>query len=172
VSASEDGVDGDPIRAANDLEAANGAFLAFLDSLGEREWRAIDTSEGWPVAAVAYHVADGYRIHLRWLDLLRRGEPVPGTPGDLDAENARTAQDAMGLSPGVIRSAAETAGRMLVAAVRGLGPGEVEASAALGPLGGRKMTVGSLLEITAWHVRSHMRSMRLAVQSGRQGPGS
>jgi uncharacterized damage-inducible protein DinB len=150
-------------RAARRLEAANHDLLELLASLSDEQWRATRTVEGWPVIALAYHVADGYRIHLRWLDFLRARQPVPGTPADLDEENARTVADARGLSPGVVRSAAETAGRLLVAYVRDLDPDELHLSAPHGPLGGDEISVESMLDITAWHVLEHLASMRAAV---------
>jgi uncharacterized damage-inducible protein DinB len=157
--ASEDRIE----RVAARLEAANRDLLEFLASLGDAQWRVTGTVEGWPVIALAYHVADGYRIHLRWLDFLRTGQSVPGTPAALDEENARTAADARELSPGVVRSAAETAGRLLVAYVRDLDPDELRLSRPHGPLGGDEVSVESMLDIAAWHVREHLASMRVAV---------
>jgi hypothetical protein len=151
-------------EAAADLEAAQHEVLGFLRSLSGAQWSATGTREGRPVAAVAYHVADGYRIHLRWLDLLRLGQPVPGTPADLDAENARTLADAAELPTDVVVSAVETAGRLLVAYVRDLEDGELSVSAPHGPLGHDEMSVDFMLDITAWHVREHLGSMRAAVE--------
>ena len=150
--------------AAEELEAANRDVVGFLGALTEEEWRAVDTSEGWPVRAVAYHVADGYRIHMRWLDLLRAGRPVPGTPDDLDAENARAVADAQQLSTGTVLAAVETAARLIVAYVRDLDGEELTRSARHGPLGGQRVSVDFVLDIAVWHVREHLRSMRLAVE--------
>jgi uncharacterized damage-inducible protein DinB len=149
-------------RAAGHLEAANREVMAFLASLGPDRWEATGTEEGWPVRGVAYHVADGYRIHLRWLDLLRRQEAVPGTPLGLDRENAQAVADAASLSPPVILAALQTAGRLLVAYLRGLDPVELDRSARHGQLGGRQVSVRDMLGIAPWHVRSHLLSMRQA----------
>jgi uncharacterized damage-inducible protein DinB len=150
--------------AAQDLDAANRDVVGFLGALTEDQWRAVDTSEGWPVLAVAYHVADGYRIHMGWMDLLRGGRPVPGTPGDLDAENARAVADAKALPKEAVLPAVETAGRLIVAYVRDLDGGELTRSARHGPLGGRQVRVDNVLDIAVRHVREHLRSMRLAVE--------
>lgn len=153
-------------RAADDLEEANRELLQFLDGLARERWEAGATPEGWSVLAAAYHVADGYRIHLRWLDLLREGEPVPGTPRDLDAENAQTVADAGELTPEDVVAAARTAGRLLVAYVRGVGAAELSASAVHGPLGRADVSVEDVLEIAAWHVRHHLRGMRATIGLG------
>ena len=145
------------------LEDANRDLLAFLASVEEEQWRMTGTAEGWPVAALAYHIADGYRIHLRWLDHMRKGEPVPGTPADLDAENARTVADAEEMSAEVVMSALETGGRLLAAYVRGLEPDELTVSVPHGPLGGDDTSVDFMLDIASWHVREHLRSLRRAV---------
>lgn len=113
---------------------------------------------------MAYHVADGYRIHMRWLDLLREGRPVPGTPDDLDAENARAVADAKELPKEAVLPAVETAGRLIVAYVRDLDEDEVTRSARHGPLGGQPVSVDFVLDIAVWHVLEHLRSMRLAVE--------
>jgi uncharacterized damage-inducible protein DinB len=150
--------------AAEELEAANHDVVAFLRELTEDQWHSVDTSEGWPVLAVAYHVADGYRIHMRWLDLLRGGYPVPGTPADLDAENARAVADARELPEEAVLPAVETAGRLIVAYVRDLDSDALTRSARHGPLGGRQVSVDFVLDIAVWHVREHLQSMRLAVE--------
>ena len=151
------------VSAADELEAANRDIVGFLGALTDTEWQAIGTSEGWPLLAVAYHVADGYRIHMQWLDLLRAGRPVPGTPDDLDAENARAAADAKELPKEVVLRAVETAGRLIVAYVRDLGSEELTRSARHGPLGGRDVSVDLVLDIAPWHVREHLRNMGAAV---------
>jgi hypothetical protein len=152
------------VFAADDLEEANREIVGFLGVLTEEQWQATGTPEGWPVVAVAYHVADGHRIHMRWLDLLRRGRAVPGTPADLDAENARAVADTKDLPSGAVLSAIETAGRLIVAYVRDIDADELTRSAPHGPLGGRDVSVDFVLDITAWHVREHTRSMRAAVE--------
>jgi hypothetical protein len=152
------------VFVADELEAANREIVSFLGLLTDEQWQATGTPEGWQVTAVAYHVADGYRIHMRWLDLLRRGRAVPGTPDDLDVENASAAADAMDLPKTVVLSAVETAGRLIVAYIRDLDADELSRSAPHGPLGGRDASVDFVLDITAWHVREHLRSMRAAVE--------
>jgi uncharacterized damage-inducible protein DinB len=152
------------VLAADDLEAANREIVDFLGRLTEDQWQATVTPECWPVTAVAYHVADGYRIHMRWLDLLRRGRAVPSTPADLAAENARAVADAKDLPTAVVLSAVETAGRLIVAYVRDLDTDELTRSAPHGPLGGRDVSVDFVLDITAWHVREHLGSLRTAVE--------
>jgi DinB superfamily len=149
--------------AADELESANRELLAFLASLEGEQWAAVTTDERWPVRGAAYHVADGYRIHIRWLEFLRVGKAVPGLPADLDAENARAVADAADLSPEVIAAAADTAGRLLVAYVRGLRGEELSRSAPHGQLGGRRVAVSDMLDISPWHVRTHLAGMRRAV---------
>lgn len=152
-------------RAAADLESANRDLADFLASLPDDQWRTASTAEGWPVIAAAYHVADGYRLHILWLDHLRLGHAVPGTPEDLDKANAQAVSDAAELAPNTVMSAVALSGRLLAAHVRGLQLHELTASASHGPLGGRRITVEEMLDIAVWHVREHLRNMRSAVAS-------
>jgi hypothetical protein len=158
-------------RSIADLEAANRDLSEFLGSVTEEQWRAAGSNEGWPVSALAYHIAEGYRIHMLWLEHLRLGQEVPGTSEELDDANARTAEDAVGLSPETVQRAVETGGRLLVAYLRGLGSEEIDRSAPHGPLGGDEMSVADMLEIAPWHVREHLDSMRSAV-SRQEGSGT
>lgn len=155
--------DGRIVAAADELEAANRDIVGYLGSLTEAQWRAIGGPDGWPVLALAYHVADGYRIHMRWLDLLRAGRPVPGTADDLDAENARTVADAKQLPKEAVLLAVETAGRLMVAYVRDLDGEELTRSAPHGPLADRTVSVDFVLDIAAKHVREHLGDMRAAM---------
>ncbi|HEV8420059.1 MAG TPA: DinB family protein [Actinomycetota bacterium] len=147
-------------RSIEELEAANGELLAFLDTLTDEQWRTGRSKEGWPVCALGYHIADGYRLHLLWIEYLRRGQEVPGSPEELDQANARTAEDAAGFSLRTARRAVETGGRLLVAYLRGLRSEEIDRSAPHGPLGGKEVSVADMLEITPWHVREHLSSLR------------
>jgi hypothetical protein len=149
--------------AVSHLERAGEELMSLLASMDREQWAAIGTAEGWPVKALAYHVADGHRIHLRWLDHMRKREPVPGTPAELDAENARTVADAGELSPDVVMSAVRTGGRLLAAYVRGLHPDELRFAVPHGPLGGEDTSIDFMLDIATWHVREHLASLRAAV---------
>lgn len=150
-------------RSVFALEAANRDLRRFLSSLTEEQWGATDSKEGWPVSAVAYHIADGYRIHILWLEHLRLGDRVPGTSEELDEANARTARDAVAFNPETVRRAVEAGGRLLVAYLCGLGSEEIDRSAPHGPLGGGEVSVADMLEISPWHVREHLDSLRSAV---------
>jgi uncharacterized damage-inducible protein DinB len=151
-------------QAARDLEAANRELAAFLSGLTPKQWRTARTPEGWPLLGAAYHVADGYRIHMRWLDRLRRAERIPGGPADLDEENARAIADAEELDSDVVMSAIQTAGRLLVACLREIDADELKSSARHGPLE-QDVSVDRLLDIAGWHVREHLRTMRAAVSA-------
>lgn len=163
MNSNDLGMDARVERSVTELEAANRDLHDFLGSLTEEQWRAEASNEGWPVCAVAYHIAEGYRIHMLWLEHLRLGQEVPGSPEELDDANARTAQDALALSPDTVRRAVETGGRLLVAYLHGLGSHEIDRLAPHGALGGDPVSVAEMLEIAPWHVREHLGSMRSAV---------
>jgi DinB family protein len=149
--------------AITDLEEGNRDLLDFLASLTDQQWRAVSEEERWPVRAVAYHIADGFRIHMLWIEHLRLRQPVPGTPEQSDEENARTAGESAAMSPLTIRAAARTAGRLIVAYLGELRSEELGRSASHGPLGGREVGVQEMLEIAPCHVREHLKSMNAAV---------
>jgi uncharacterized damage-inducible protein DinB len=151
-------------EAAQDLEAANRDLAEFLSGVSLQQWRTARTPEGWPLIGAAYHVADGYRIHMRWLDRLRKAEPIPGGPADLDEENARTIADAEELTVEVVMSAVQTGGRLLVAYLKDLDADELKSSARHGPLE-EDVSVDDMLDITVWHVQEHLSTMRAVVST-------
>lgn len=154
-------------RSIEELESAN-RLLEFLGTLTEEQWLSASSKGGWPVPALAYHIADGYRLHLLWLEHLRFRHDVPGSPQDLDEGNARTAHDAYAFGPETTRRALDSGGRVLVAYLRGLGSEELDRSARHGPLGGHEVSVADMLEIAPRHVREHLASLQVAV--ARPGP--
>lgn len=121
------------------------------------------------MCALAYHIADGYRLHVLWIEHLRLGQEVPGSPAELDEGNARMAEDAAEFSLETVRRAVESGGRLLIAYLSGLRPEESDRAAPHGPLGGKEISVADMLEIATWHVREHLASLRSCL-AGRRFP--
>ena len=151
-------------HAADDLDSATRELLDLISLVPEAAWNAGQTAEGWPVAAVARHIAKGYLIHMGWLDHLRRGERVPGSPPDLDRQNERDARSMRERAE--VISEIERNSTRLAGYFRDLQPREISQAGPHGPLGGDAISVEEMLGICAWHVRSHMESVRAAM-SGR-----
>jgi hypothetical protein len=156
-------------NVAADNEATNEELLDLVAPLDEQEWISSGTREGWPVAAVARHIASGYSIHAEWISHVRRGESVVGTPDDLDKENAEAAGQPVRKQDVV----AEIRGALpkLLESLEDLDPDELRRSAWVGPID-QEASVGELANIAAWHVRHHTESIRLAVSEENQRPES
>jgi hypothetical protein len=146
------------------LERANTALLDLLTSLPSEAWEKVAPTEGWPVRATARHIGDGYRIHRRWLELLLRGVAVPGTPTELDEENARTAMESAGMPPERIIAEIDSEGRDLAIYLGALDLDRAgDRAVCHGPLGGEPVSVREMVEIALWHVEHHSDSIRAAV---------
>ena len=47
---------------AQEITDANAEFVAFVETCTEEEWSRVSAAEGWPVNAVADHIAWGHEI--------------------------------------------------------------------------------------------------------------
>ncbi len=64
-------------RLATELEQANGEVIAFAESCPADIWIAPCLDDGRTVAAVVRHVGGAYIAHMRLVQAVAAGEPIP-----------------------------------------------------------------------------------------------
>ncbi len=69
-------------RLATELEQANGEVIAFAESCPADIWIAPCVDDGRTVAAVVRHVGGAYIAHMRLVQAVAAGEPIPAMFGD------------------------------------------------------------------------------------------
>jgi hypothetical protein len=65
---------------AEEMIDANTEFTAFVESCSDNDWRTVCRAEKWRVGVVAHHVAWGHERAADWINAIRRGIPIPGSP--------------------------------------------------------------------------------------------
>src|SRR2546427_11040141 len=88
------------VAIAEEIVDANAEFIAFVEGCSDDEWRAICRAEKWRVGVVAHHVAWGHERAGRWINAIRRGVPIPGSPQAHNASKTLQAAQVAGVSRG------------------------------------------------------------------------
>jgi hypothetical protein len=78
---------------ARDCMSAVRAAIEFCESCPEEGWTAITSEEGWPVAAVVRHIAEGGRVLVGFAQEMAAGRDVTTTMAEIDAWNAAQLDD-------------------------------------------------------------------------------
>ena len=150
---------GTGVSRAQVMMDANSEFVRFVASCSTDEWGQTCPREGWTVGAVAYHIARGHEVVAGWIESLRDGRAVPGSPQEHDANNAAMASEAAGVPrDGVIRLARQNVER-LTAVLNSLTETDLAMGASFGPAGGEQMTVDHLAG-NRGHLDAHLASIR------------
>jgi hypothetical protein len=144
-----DGGVGTGVSRADVMVEANAEFVRFLESC----------TTGWTVAAVAYHIARGHQVVAGWIETLRDGRAVPGSPREHDANNAAMAAEAAGVTRERVITLAQDNGSRLAAVLNSLNESELAMGSSFGPAGGERMTVDQLAG-NRGHLDSHLASIR------------
>jgi hypothetical protein len=154
-----DGGVGTGVSRADVMVEANAEFVRFLESCTTEDWGRICSSEGWTVAAVAYHIARGHQVVAGWIETLRDGRAVPGSPREHDANNAAMAAEAAGVTRERVITLAQDNGSRLAAVLNSLNESELAMGSSFGPAGGERMTVEQLAG-NRGHLDAHLASIR------------
>jgi hypothetical protein len=146
---------------AEEIIDANDEFTAFVQSCSDQEWRVICRGERWRVGVVAYHVAWGHERAADWINAIRSGIPIPGSPQVLNANNAIKAAELAGISRDEVVFLARRNAERLVAVLRSLTDEDFERSVRFGPGGGRPLSIDAL---GRGHLDGHLASMRATLR--------
>src|SRR2546427_12977643 len=120
------------VAMAEEIVDANAEFIAFVEGCSNEEWRAICRAEKWRVGVVAHHVAWGHERAARWINAIRSGVPIPGSPQAHNASNAIKGAQVAGISREEVVFLARRDAERLGAVIRSLADDE---SARAVPLG-------------------------------------
>src|ERR1700694_4011765 len=105
---------------AEEMADANAEFTAFVESCSDEEWRATCRGERWRIGIVAHHVAWGHERAADWINAIRSGIPIPGSPQAHNASNALRAAQVAGISRDEVVFLARRNADQLVALLRSL----------------------------------------------------
>lgn len=146
---------------ANQFEAANAEVLAFVSACDDATWNTSCEGEGWPICAVAAHIADGYKGVTGWIREIVAGRPVTVTPDQLNASNAARAATNAGRSRDAVLVALRERAAAAADLVRSLSDEELARSVPFGLARGETVTAAWLAEnALVGHPRRHLASMR------------
>jgi hypothetical protein len=148
---------------AKQFEAKAQEVTSTVERISDADWKKVTASETWPVGVVAHHIAAGYTKAMGWIDLLRRGEPVPGEPGTHDEGNADHAAKFGSTSKAQTLADLEANAATFRAYLAEIRADELPNEAVHGPAGGVVISVERMVRATAGHPRLHLEHMREAV---------
>lgn len=107
---------------AAQVEAVNNAILDTVSATSDRQWQQATASEGWTVGVVAHHMSEVQGFVTQFLTGLAAGEasPVSVRGQDIEASNARHAQEFAGVGKPETLAALRENGATLVSRIREL----------------------------------------------------
>ena len=146
---------------AEEMVDANAEFTAFVESCSDEEWRVVCRGEKWRIGVVAHHVAWGHERAAEWINAIRSGIPIPGTPQAHNASNGIKAAQVAGISRDEVVFLARRNVERLVATLRSLTDDDFARAVAFGPAGGRPLSIEGLGRS---HLDRHLASMRATLR--------
>lgn len=158
----------DADELAEVFEAANDEVISFVETCPDGQWTSMVSGEDWSVGVVMHHIAVGHLQMLDWLGRASRGEAVDKSGTEIDADNARHAQDFAGVTRAETTEALRLHGDALGQFIRQLSADELATSVPFSPGGGMAVTTEQLASVAARHCRTHLDGAHGAVQSDRQ----
>jgi hypothetical protein len=149
------------VAMAEEIADANAEFIAFVESCSDQEWRATCRGERWRVGVVAHHIAWGHERAANWINAIRNGIPIPGSPRAHDASNDIKAAQVAGISRDEVIFLARRNADRLVAILRSLTEEDFERAVPFGPARGRPLSIEGLGRS---HLDRHLASMRATLR--------
>jgi hypothetical protein len=146
---------------AEEMIDANAEFTAFVEGCSDEDWRAVCREEKWRIGVVAHHVAWGHERAVDWINAVRSGIPIPGSPQAHNASNAIKAAQVAGISRDEVVFLARRNAERLVAALRSLTDEDFKRVVPFGPARGRPISIDGLGRS---HLERHLASMRATLR--------
>jgi hypothetical protein len=138
--------------------------LTFCEGCSDAEWNVRTAEEGWPVGAVAHHMALGAQKLMLWTRLISAGEETGETAESIHAwnalESARHSERPRSTTLALLRETAAEARGML----QDLNDGQLDRTAMYTILGERR-TAERMAQSLVGHMRGHFEHMRAAVSA-------
>jgi hypothetical protein len=110
---------------------------------------------------VAHHVAWGHERAADWINAIRSGIPIPGSPQAHNASNAIKAAQVAGISRDEVVFLARRNVERLVAVLRSLTDEDFERAVPFGPARGRPLAIEGLGRS---HLDRHLASIRATLR--------
>ena len=117
--------------------------------------------EKWRVGVVAHHVAWGHERAAEWVNAIRRGMPITGSPQAHNASNAIKAAQVAGIGRDEVIFLARRNAERLVAVLRSLSDEDFKRAVPFGPARGRPLSIEGLGRS---HLDRHLASMRATLK--------
>ena len=138
-------------------------FSTVIEKLSDAQWKTSTGSEQWTVGVVAHHVAGGHAGISGLINLIAKGQPLPGLTMEMIHQgNAQHAKEHANVAKAETLALHRDNAAKATTIVRGLSDVELDRSAKV--LGERQMTAAQAIEgILINHVREHLRSIQTAV---------
>jgi hypothetical protein len=149
------------VAMAEEIADANAEFIGFVESCSDADWRAVCRAERWRVGVVAHHIAWGHERAADWINAIRNGIPIPGSPRAHDASNAIKAAQVAGISRDEVIFLARRNAERLVAVLRSLTEEDFERAVPFGPARGRPLSIDGLGRS---HLDRHLASIRATLR--------
>jgi len=149
------------VAMAEEIADANAEFIALLKSCSDEEWRTICRAERWRVGVVAHHIAWGHERAADWINAIRNGIPIAGSPQSHNASNAIKAAQVAGISRDEVMFLARRNADRLLTVLRSLTEDDFKRAVPFGPARGRPLTIEGLGRS---HLDRHLASMRATLR--------
>jgi uncharacterized damage-inducible protein DinB len=144
---------------AAELEQVSEEIARFIDECPDETWRSVSREEGWTLAAVAYHCAQGNDLALGWICQMLTLRPVYETPETHDALNAVEAKRHADASKAEVAETLRRSTARTARFFRALTDEELSRSAMHG-VAEREMTVGQFMGAFVRHMQGHLASLK------------
>jgi len=152
---------------ATALEEANGEVVAFAESCPVDIWIAPCVDDGRTVAAVARHVGGAYIAHMRLVQAVAAGEPIPAMFGDwamIHQGNAISAEKYAQVDRGETIASLQRNGANLAAAIRPLTDAQLDRTAVVPIFDNGSWTTERIIESAVIaHPHGHLVGLRATV---------
>jgi hypothetical protein len=151
-------------RLAAWFERASDDFIELVEGCSPEQWRAACPIEGWPVGAVARHVAGGMQFHASHIARMARGRSIVQVTMDQIHESNRENETAEPDHAEVLATLRANRDR-LSGLILGLSDDQLALSQPIPFVNdGEVLTTADMIQhIAIWHVDTHMASVRAVV---------
>lgn len=155
-------------RLATELEQANGEMIAFAASCPADSWIAPCVDDGRTVAAVVRHVGGAYITHMRLVQAVAAGEPIPAMFGDwsmIHQGNAISAEKYAHADRGETIASLQRNGANLAAAIRAFTDAQLDRTAVVPIFDAGSWTTERIIESAVIaHPHGHLVGLRATVE--------
>ena len=149
------------VAMAEEIADANAEFLAFVETCSDEGWRAVCRAERWRMAVVAHHTAWGHERAANWINSIRNGIPIRGSPEERNASNRIRAAQVAGIKRDEVIFLARRNAERLIAVLRSLTEEDFNQTVPFGPSRGRPISIDAL---GRGHLDGHLASMRATLR--------